>query len=88
MNVICGSAVKMKRGHPWRDVWRRRGEQVVVLGSRGAVKVPPRHSKKKLPGKVVISSRLHLSKEVNGLAYAFCDYHLTTYQDHKATINR
>ena len=26
--------------------------------------------------------------EVNGLAYAFCDYHLTTYQDHKATINR
>ena len=46
MNVICGSAVKMKRGHPWRDVWRRRREQVVVLGSRGAVKVPPRHSKK------------------------------------------
>ena len=46
MNVICGSAVKIKRGHPWRDVWRRRGEQVVVLGSRGAVKVPPRHSEK------------------------------------------
>ena len=44
--VICGSAIKGECGHPWRYVRRRRGKQVVVLGSRGAVKVPPRHSGK------------------------------------------